>query len=111
MQRNIKILVGTFVLIVGLAPLAAAESSTPSKEEIAKEMANPNTVLTSLKLQTQYFSFDGDLPLADDQDMVKLYFQPTLPFLLENGKTVWVRPGVPYVFDQPIYDTSSRRLN
>ena len=97
-------------LIVGLASLAAAESGTPSKEEIAKELANPNTALTSLKLQTQYFSFDGDLPRADDQDMLKLYFQPTLPFPLENGKTLWVRPGVPFVFDQPIYDTDSRRL-
>ena len=36
----------------------------------------------------QYFSFDGDLPAADDQDMVKLFFQPTLPFPLKNGKTV-----------------------
>ena len=67
-------------------------------------------MLTSLKLQIQYFSFDGDLPLADDQDMVKLFLQPTLPFPLANGKTLWVRPGLPYVFDQPIYDPSSRRL-
>jgi len=73
-------------------------------------MANPNTALTSLKLQTQYFSFDGDLPAADKQDMVKLFFQPTLPFPLANGKTLWVRPGVPFVIDQPIYDADSRRL-
>jgi hypothetical protein len=110
MKKIIKNIVGVLALTVGLAPLAAAESSTPSKEEIAKELANPNTALSSLKFQTQYFSFDGDLPLADDQDMVKFFFQPTLPFPLANGKTVWVRPGVPYVFDQPIYDTSSRRL-
>ena len=110
MKRIINNIVGVLALIVGLAPLVAAESTTPSKEEIAKELANPNTPLASLKLQTQYFSFDGDLPLADDQDMVKLFFQPTLPFPLENGKTVWVRPGVPYVFDQPIYDPSNRRL-
>ena len=96
--------------MVSLAPLAAAESGQPSKEEVAKEMANPNTALTSLKLQTQYFSFDGDLPAADKQDMVKLFFQPTLPFPLANGKTLWVRPGVPFVIDQPIYDTDSRRL-
>jgi len=110
MEKCTKIIIGVLALIVGVAPLAAAESSTPSSDEIAKELANPNTALASLKLQTQYFSFSGDLPAADDQDMVKLYFQPTLPFPLENGKTVWVRPGVPYVFDQPIYDTSNRRL-
>jgi len=110
MQKTMKTLAGTLALIVGLAPLAAAESSTPSKEDIAKELANPNTVLTSLKTQIQYFSFAGDLPAADKQDMVKLFFQPTLPFPLKNGKTLWVRPGVPYVFDQPIVDTGTRRV-
>jgi len=42
--------------------------------------------------------------------MVKVFFQPTLPFPLKNGKTLWVRPGVPFVFDQPIVDTDSRRV-
>jgi hypothetical protein len=42
--------------------------------------------------------------------MFRLFFQPTLPFPLENGKTVWVRPGIPIVFDQPIYDEGSMRL-
>ena len=110
MLKKMKVLVGVLALIASLALLATAESSTPSKEEIAKELANPNTVLTSLKLQTQYFSFDGDLPSADDQDMVKLFFQPTIPFPPENGKTLWVRPGVPYLIDQPVYDKDSRRV-
>jgi len=110
MQSRIKLFIGALALIIGLGPIAAAESGNRSKEEIAKELANPNTALTSLKLQIQYFSFDGNLPRADDQDMVKLFFQPTLPFPLENGKTLWVRPGVPFVFDQPIVDTDSRRV-
>jgi hypothetical protein len=110
MKSRMNVFISALALIFCLASLAASESSAPSKEEIAKEMANPNTALTSMKLQIQYFSFDGDLPLADDQDMVKLFLQPTLPFPLGNGKTLWVRPGVSYVFDQPIYDTSSRRL-
>ena len=105
-----KTIISVIALLLSVSVASAAESSTPSKEEIAKELANPNTPLASLKFQTQYFSFDGDLPLADDQDMVKLFFQPTLPFPLENGKTVWVRPGVPYVFDQPVYDINTRRL-
>ena len=82
----------------------------PTSDEIAKELANPNTALASLKFQNQFFSFDGDLPRADDQDMYMLFFQPTLPFPLESGRTVWVRPGVPLVVDQPVYDSSSRRL-
>jgi hypothetical protein len=110
MQKRMLFAVGVLVLIVGLAPIASAEDEKPTNDEIAKELANPNTALTSLKFQFQYFSFDGDLPRADDQDMFKLFFQPTLPFPLENGKTVWVRPGVPIVFDQPVYDEGSMRL-
>jgi hypothetical protein len=110
MQKRILFVVCAIVLIVGLAPIASAQDDKPTNDEIAKELANPNTALSSLKFQFQYFSFDGDLPRADDQDMFKLFFQPTLPFPLENGKTVWIRPGVPIVFDQPIYDEGSRRL-
>ncbi|MHC4836063.1 MAG: hypothetical protein ACYTCN_09075, partial [Planctomycetota bacterium] len=88
----------------------AEESDKPTNEEIAKELANPNTALTSLKFQFQYFSFEGDLPRADEQDMFRIFLQPVLPFPLESGKTVWVRPGIPLVFDQPVFDEGSRRI-
>ena len=96
-------------------PVLAQDPSTGSgqgrsADEIAKEMANPNTALTSLKFQNQYFSFDGDLPGADDLDMFQIFLQPTLPFPLENGNTVWVRPGLPIVLEQPAYDTEDRRM-
>ena len=105
-----KYLLGVLALFVVVTSALAEDAGGQSKDEIAKELANPNTVLTSLKLQIQYYSFDGDLPLADEQNMLKLYLQPTLPFPLENGKTLWVRPGVPFVIDQPIYDVDTRRL-
>lgn len=110
MLKRMKLALAASAVVIGMIQLAAAENSTSSKEEIAKELANPNTALASMKLQIQYYSFDGDLPLADDQDMVKLYFQPTLPFPFDNGYTLWVRPGVPIVFDQPIYDVNTRRI-
>ena len=105
-----KYLLGVLPLLVGLSLVSAAEDGKPTNDEIAKELANPNTALTSLKFQNQYYSFDGDLPRADDQDMFVLFFQPTLPFPLESGRTVWVRPGIPFVIDQPVYNTDSRRL-
>ena len=104
-----QLLISTIALFVGLG-LASAEDAKPTSDEIAKELANPNTALTSLKLQTQYYRFEGDLPGVDGLDMVKLFFQPTLPFSLENGKTLWVRPGVPFAIDQPVYETDSRQL-
>ena len=99
-----------FALMISALSMPVLAQEEQSADEIAKELANPNTALTSLKLQNQYLSFDGDLPLADDQEMLKLFLQPTLPFPLDNGYTLWVRPGVAYVIDQPIFDTDSRRL-
>lgn len=111
-QKTALTLLTALVLIaLFLGAAQAAENDKLTKDEIAKELANPNTALTSLKLQTQYFSFDGDFPDADDLDMVKLFLQPTLPFPLENGYTLWVRPGVPFIIDQPVFNTDSLRLD
>jgi hypothetical protein len=107
MHKRLQIVISTFALMVGLTSIALAEDDKPTNEEIAKELANPNTALTSLKFQFQYFSFEGDLPRADDQDMFRIFLQPVLPFPLESGKTVWVRPGIPLVFDQPVFDEGS----
>ena len=84
-------------LVIGSPSLAAQEQSSRSKDEIAKELAKPNTAHTSLKLQMQYFSFDGDLPRVSDQNMFKFFFRPTLPFPFKNGKTLWIRPGAPFL--------------
>jgi len=97
-------------LIPSLCPLAAEEEVARSADELAKEMANPNTALTSLKLQTQFYRFDVDVPGRNDFDMVKLFLQPTLPFPLENGRTLWVRPGIPYIIDQPVLDSFTNGL-
>ena len=78
MLKKMKVLVGVLAFIFNLAPLAIAESSTPSKEEIAKELANPNTVLTSLKLQTMkpYPTKASwrDKRIVNDDGSVDLYF-------------------------------------
>ena len=78
MLKKMKALVGVLALIFNLAPLSTAESSTPSKEEIAKELANPNTVLTSLKLQTMkpYPTKANwrDKRIVNDDGSVDLYF-------------------------------------
>ena len=42
--------------------------------------------------------------------MFKIFLQPTLPFPLDNGHTLWVRPGLPYIVDQPTFDADDRRL-
>ena len=81
----------------------AQEVAEKSTEELARELANPNTPLTSLKLKIQYRTFKGDLPNADDQDGTTFLLQPTLPFPLASGKTLYVRPGISLKTDQPVY--------
>lgn len=76
----------------------------PSANEVARELANPNTPLASMKLKTQYRTFDGDLPGADDQDSTTLLFQPSMPFPLDNGDSLLFRPAIPVLIEQPYFD-------
>ena len=92
--------------IVDSPTVDAGGPAKPSADEIAKSLANPNSPLASLTLKTQYTTFKGDLPNADDQDKVGLTFQPVLPFPLDNGDKVIFRPAVPVSFDQPVFEPS-----
>jgi hypothetical protein len=99
------------ILIAGaLAPaLGTAQEAHEGKsaDEIAKELANPNTSLASLKFRNQYRSYTGDLPGANDQDAYTLVFQPVFPFPLaptaSGGKSnFYLRPAIPLLVDQPV---------
>jgi len=92
-------------MIVGLPLSVRAEEA--SADEIARELANPNTALASLTLKNQYRFYEGDLPGADDQHGFTLLFQPSLPFPLANGDTLLFRPAIPFQFDQPVFDPDS----
>ena len=70
-------------------------------DEIARDLANPNTPLTSLKFKNQFRTYTGDMSGAVDQKSFIMLFQSTLPFPLRNGKTLWIRPSVPFNFGQP----------
>jgi len=92
-----------YVLITLLFTLQvnASDYEGKSNDELARELANPNTPLASMKFKTQYRTYQGDINDAKDQDSTTLVFQPTLPFPLDNGDTLYVRPAVPLLFDQP----------
>ena len=62
--------------------------ASPSADEVAAQLANPNTPLASLTFKLQFRTFQGDLPKADDQESTKLLFQPSIPFPLANGDLV-----------------------
>lgn len=106
MIKNILLVLPLMVLATSTVLSAEKKSSFSDKsdEELARELANPNTPLTSLKFKLQYRSYTGDLANAEEQSGTTVILQPTLPFPLESGRTLWVRPGIPFVADQPTLD-------
>jgi hypothetical protein len=84
----------------------AEEKPAKFADEIARELANPNTPLASLNFKFQYRTYEGDLPTADDQDGTTLLFQPTLPFALASGDKILFRPAIPLQFDQPVFNAA-----
>lgn len=94
-------------LLLAAVTSAFSADSEKSADEIARELANPNNSLASLTFKNQFRWYTGDLPGADNQNNYTLLFQPVFPFALapsaDGGKAnLFVRPGIPIVFDQPI---------
>ncbi len=77
-------------------------AATPSAEEIAAELSNPNTPLGTMNTNFDYITYDGDLPGASDQSAFKITFQPSLPYPLGGGTNFFVRPAIPIIIDQPV---------
>ena len=81
------------------------ESVAPkSAADVAKELANPATPLSSLGNHLEYRSFKGDLPGADDQDSWVYSFQPSFPFSIGEGAILALRPAIPIILKQPVFD-------
>lgn len=97
---------GGAALVNDMQDRAAGSAAEPSAEELAKSLANPNTPLASQTFKFQYRTFDGDLPGADDESSSLVLYQPAFPFPLDNGATVFFRPAVPIIVDQPYFDTA-----
>jgi hypothetical protein len=100
---------GTTVTSTG-APVAAGAAggaAAASADEIAAQLANPNSPLGNLTFKNKFTWFEGDLPDADNQSMYTLLIQPTLPFVLGSGsKFIW-RPAIPLLFDKPAFNSST----
>ena len=68
--------------VLVLTTTAVAEQR--SVEEIAADLANPNTPLASLNFKLQFRTYEGDLPGAHEQESTTLLFQPSFPFPLAS---------------------------
>ena len=104
MMNKLPIFVLASLTIFAAGSLFAQDQQAKTAEEIAKELANPNTPLASLNFKSQFRWFEGSLPGADGQSGFTLLSQPAFPFALETGDMVFFRPALPIVFDQPVFD-------
>ena len=89
----------------------STEKKAMSADDVAKNLANPNSDLAQLKFQNRWYSYDGSLPKADNESNYTLLFQPIFPFSIgenTNGdkQTIFFRPAFPILHQQPVFKES-----
>ena len=84
------------------APDSDGGLGSPSAQDIAAELSNPNTSLGTMSLQFDYIAFDGDLPGASSQHALRATFQPSLPYALSDTTNLFVRPAIPLIISQDV---------
>jgi hypothetical protein len=102
---EVSIAVTLLMLIaVGAGPASAEEGAppSPSAEEIAAQLANPNATLGFLAFPIDFVQYQGSALDADDQSAWKLGFQPSIPYPLNESTNLFVRPLIPVFVDQPV---------
>lgn len=104
-KKSAPVLAMAAALSLAFSGAVQAEGESAKKmssEEIAKELANPNTSLAFLAFPMDYVSYKGDLPGANSQESYKISFQPSMPYPLGNGVNFFLRPLIPVYNDQPV---------
>ena len=76
----------------------------PSAEEMAEKLSNPTTPVMTIGNNFDYVTFKGDLPGAKDETAFRYVFQTSFPYKLSNGGTVFFRPALPVLFNEPVPD-------
>ncbi|MFC3878729.1 hypothetical protein ACFOSV_00995 [Algoriphagus namhaensis] len=104
-----KIVLACLFTLASLSTYAQEETEKssakpePSAADIAKELANPNTVRGTLNFNFDYMHYQGTLPGAGSQNSFSMSFQPSLPIPINKTTNLFVRPNIPVYFSQPAY--------
>lgn len=95
--------VATSVMAQSQQPASpSAASGQRSADDVARELANPNTALGSLSFPIDYINYGGNLEGAGQQNGFRISFQPSLPVPLGSGVNFFARPLVPIIVRQPM---------
>jgi hypothetical protein len=87
--------------------VSAQEAQTEAKlsaSDVAHELANPNTSLGFMAFPMDYITYQGDLPNAGSQEAWKISFQPSLPYPIAKGTNFFLRPLIPVILKEPIFN-------
>lgn len=99
------------LLLVSQATLLGTSVGLAQEEksaaEIAAELSNPTAAVAGLSSNFNFTEYDGNLPGADDQRGWNYLFQPSFPFPQDNGKNVLLRPAIPLLLKQPVFDSAT----
>jgi len=91
-------------IAIAPAAMAADDSVTQSAQDVARELANPNTSLGFMAFPMDYITYQGDLPEAGKQDAWKISAQPSLPYPIGKDTNFFLRPLVPIIVREPIFN-------
>ena len=80
----------------------AGSAAIPSDAELAAKLANPTVPVMTIGNNFDYVAFQGNLPGAGDQDAFRYTFQTVIPFKLKSGGSLFLRPGIPVLFNDPV---------
>ncbi|MGB5384785.1 MAG: hypothetical protein WBN19_13070 [Lutimonas sp.] len=101
--KILKKLALTCLGLIAFMANAQEPEAEKSTEQIAIDLANPNTTLGTMNFNFDYVNYQGDLPKAGSQNSFVMGFQPVLPIPLSNSVNLFVRPQIPLYFTQPTY--------
>ncbi len=105
-QSQFKILAVIAVIFVGIAAFAQeeAQKAAPSANDLAEKLNNPTAAIGSMNTFIDFKTYGGSLPDAGSQTGFSLTFQPSLPKPLGKGINLLIRPAIPVIFSQPVYN-------
>ena len=83
------------------ADLQQVITSAKFFDEIAVELTNPMGSLSAVFNDFKYETFQGNLNGASDQTRLTYLITPSIPFLLNNGKSIVLRTTFPVTFGEP----------
>ncbi|MCX2743835.1 hypothetical protein OO013_08160 [Mangrovivirga sp. M17] len=92
------------LLLLNFTAFGQDDNESPSMDEIAKKLANPNATLGQMLFPIDYIKYNGDIDGANNQHGFLLNFQPSLPIPLSEGLNLYVRPLIPIYLSQPVID-------